>query len=212
VHTVHNAERAYVGSTDKRLFHRVFGLEPAAFILLFQGGTLAGRNLETLVDAMAHVRNPAIHLVFLGDGPLQGRLARRAHAAGIAERVHFHAAVPWSELLAYTASADVGIIPYQPTCLNNLYSTPNKLFEFAAAGLPMIATDLPELRRLIVENGMGLVTDTASPGNLAHIVDALAADATKLAGFRAGVAVARQRLDWDQEAKILMEVYRGLNP
>ncbi len=213
VEVVQNAERADgPAPTKNRLFHAAFGLDAAAFIVLFQGGILAGRSLEALVDAMACITEPAVHLVFLGHGALARKLSHRADAAGVAGRVHFHPAVPQGDLLRYTASADLGIIPYQATCLNNLYCTPNKLFEYIAGAVPMLATDLPELRRLIAGNDIGLMMNDGSPQAIAQTIDTVAADGPQLARLRANVIEARHRLNWAEESKILVDIFRRLKP
>jgi glycosyltransferase involved in cell wall biosynthesis len=213
VEVVQNAERADGPAPPKgRLFHAAFGLDAAATIVLFQGGILAGRNLESLVDAMALVTGPALHLVFLGDGALRSRLARRAATAGVGGRVHFHPAVAQGDLLRHTASADLGIIPYQATCLNNLYCTPNKLFEFIAAAVPVLATDLPELRRVIAGNHIGLMMDSASPQAIARTLDGIVADKARLERLRSNVIDARSRLNWAAEGKILVDIFRRLKP
>ena len=213
VDVVQNAERADGPAPPKgRLFHAAFGLDAAAMVVLFQGGILAGRNLEALVDAMALVTAPAMHLVFLGDGALAKQLSRRAETGGVGGRVHFHPAVAQGDLLRHTASADLGIIPYQSTCLNNLYCTPNKLFEFIAAAVPMLATDLPELRRLIAGNHIGVMMDASSPQAIARAIDAVAADRAQLQRLRLNVIDARQRLNWAEESKIFINIFRRLKP
>lgn len=213
VDVVQNADRADGPAPPKgRLFHRAFNLDAAAVVVLFQGGILAGRNLESLIDAMRFVAAPSIHLVLLGDGALAKELSQRAVAAGVAGRVHHHPAVAQADLLRYTASADVGIIPYQATCLNNLYCTPNKLFEFIAAAVPMLATDLPELRRLVAGNDIGLMMDASSPRAIARALDGIVAGTSNLAQLRLNVIEARRRLNWAEESKILVEIMRRLKP
>ena len=213
VEVVENAERADGPAPAKgRLFHEAFGLDAAVVVVLFQGGLIAGRNLEALVDAMAFVTTPAVHLAFLGDGALTGKLSRRAETLGIGSRVHFHPAVAQDGLLHYTASADLGVIPYQPTCLNNLYCTPNKLFEYVAAGVPMLATDLPELRRLIAGNDIGLMIDTASPAAIARAIDNVIGDRERLEQLRSNVTEVRKRLNWAEEFKTLVDIFRRLKP
>jgi glycosyltransferase involved in cell wall biosynthesis len=155
---------------------------------------------------------PALHLVFLGDGALKSRLARRAETVGVGGRVHFHPAVAQGDLLRHTASADLGIIPYQATCLNNLYCTPNKLFEFIAAAVPVLATDLPELRRLIAGNHIGLMMDSASPQAIARTLDGIVADQARREQLRGNVIDARSRLNWAAEGKILVDIFRRLKP
>lgn len=213
VDVVQNAEHAEGPPPLKgRLFHEAFGLDPRAIIILFQGGLLPGRNLETLVDAMARVAAPQVHLVFLGDGPLARKLSRRVAARGVEHRVHFHPAVAQQSLLRYTASADLGLIPYRATCLNNLYCTPNKLFEYIAAAVPITATDLPEMRRLIAGNDIGLMVDTGSPETLAGAIDSAVGDGAQLEKFRANLRTVRSRVNWAEESKIVVEIFRRFKP
>lgn len=201
VEVIHNAEWVSEGDPVRgRRFHTLLFLSPAARVVLYQGRLSFGRNLETLVRAMVHVADPSIHLVFLGDGPVRDRLLGEISRLGLESRVHVLKAVPQEVLLEYTASADLGVIPYQNTCLNHYYCTPNKLFEFIAAGLPIIATDLPEIARFIGDHQIGLVGDTGNPESLAGMITK-AMTPELLAQFRAQQLVARTIINWQQEGE-----------
>lgn len=210
VKVIYNAERTSQKPVASRRLHEVFDLQLEKKIVLLQGGLSAGRNLETLVDAMRYVQNPSVVLVVLGDGILLRSLQKMAHRKELRGRVFFHAAVPQNELLALTAAADAGVIPYQATCLNNRYCTPNKLFEFIAVGLPVLATDLPEIRRFVDGKQIGLVGDTGSPRKLAALIDDFFSDDHRFATWKANVAVVRQRICWELEEKKLVEIYEAL--
>ncbi|MCG2576278.1 glycosyltransferase [Dechloromonas sp. XY25] len=210
VRVIYNAERTPQASIMTRRLHEIFGLPLDKKILLLQGGLSAGRNLEVLVDAMRYVQNTSVVLVVLGDGLLLCSLQKLARQQELKGRVYFHAAVPQNELLALTAAADAGVIPYQATCLNNHYCTPNKLFEFIAAGLPILATDLPEVRRLVEGLQIGLVGDTGSPQKLAALVDDFFSDEHRFATWKAQVKVARELICWEQEENKLVEIYGTL--
>ena len=71
-------------------------------------------------------------------------------------RVFYHLAVTQDILLEYTCPADAGIIPYLAQDKGAYYCTPNKMFEFMVAGLPILASDMPELKRFISGQGIGL--------------------------------------------------------
>jgi glycosyltransferase involved in cell wall biosynthesis len=158
---------------------------------------------------MVHYLNtPGVHLAFLGDGLLRDRLAALARRVGVADRVHLVPAVPQADLLGYTRSADLGVIPYRPNCLNNRFCSPNKLFEFIAAGLPIIASDLPELRRFVVGYGIGLVGNTESPRALAGMVDAFFERPEIAEGFRSNLVRARREVNWAREGDTLVGLYR----
>ncbi|WP_041825737.1 glycosyltransferase [Laribacter hongkongensis] len=210
VRVIYNAERTQNRPLVSRRFHETFGLSAEKKILLLQGGLSAGRNLEVLVDAMRYAQNLSLVLVVLGDGLLLNTLQQLVQQQDLVGRVYFHAAVPQNELLALTAAADAGVIPYQATCLNNRYCTPNKLFEFIALGLPVLATDLPEIRRFVEGQQIGLVGDTGSPRKLAALIDDFFSDDYRFATWKANVAVARQQICWELEGKKLVEIYEAL--
>lgn len=210
VQVIYNAERTSQAPAESRRLHEVFGLSVDKKIVLMQGGLSAGRNLEVLVDAMRYVQNQSVVLVVLGDGLLLGSLKKIAQQESLTGRVYFHTAVPQNDLLGLTAAADAGVIPYQATCLNNRYCTPNKLFEFIAAGLPILATDLPEIRRMVHEREIGLVGDTSSPKKLAALLDDFFSDEQRFATWQARVLVARQQICWELEEKKLVEIYEAL--
>jgi glycosyltransferase involved in cell wall biosynthesis len=209
VEVIQNAERLGEGVAKTQAIRARLGLPASARILLYQGGLSEGRNLEMPIRALRHVRTPGLHLVYLGDGVLAGRLVRLAARLGLSERVHPIPAVPQSELLRYTASADAGLIPYLANCLNTRYCTPNKLFEMVAAGIPIVASDLPELRRLVAGHGIGLVGDTATPEGLAASIDALFAGEGP-ARFAPAIAAARRELSWEVESERLVRLYNSL--
>lgn len=212
VYVVRNAEKkagAFRRKTE--YFHHTFSLPLSARILLYQGGVISNRNLQTLVKGMEYLRDRDIHLVLLGDGESKPELERLAKVRGLADIVHFHHAVPQDELLGYTAAADAGIIPYQATCLNNMYCTPNKLFEYIIANVPIIATELPEITRILEGYGIGLVGDTSTPRNIANLIEQLFDNEKAYEDYRDAVGLASDRINWEHEQSVLLDVYRGLH-
>lgn len=207
VEVILNAER--VGQLPPRstYLHKHFGIPAAHRILLFQGGLSATRNLVELVEAMARLSDRSIHLVLLGDGQLWHSLQRLVAQRGLQEQVHLHPAVAQAELLAVTAAADAGVIPYQGICLNNYYCTPNKLFEFVAAGLPILASDLPELRRLVEDQQIGRVADLGTPATIATAIADFFADEQRLQRWRDNLLEVRRELSWEREGERLKRIY-----
>lgn len=210
VKVILNAER--VGQLPPRstYLHSHFGIPEAHRILLFQGGLSATRNLVELVEAMARLSDRTLHLVLLGDGQLWHNLQRLVGQRGLQEQVHLHPAVAQAELLAVTAAADAGVIPYQGICLNNYYCTPNKLFEFVAAGLPILASDLPELRRLVEDQQIGRVADLSTPAAIATAIADFFADEQRLLRWRDNLLEVRRELSWESEGERLKRIYGTL--
>ena len=104
-------------------------------------------------------------------------------------------------------SADAGIIPYQATCLNNYFCTPNKLFEFIAAGLPIVASDLPEINRLVLGHQLGLVGKMDTGASMARLIDEMFQSENQLLAWKTHAESAAQSLNWDIEGKKLVELF-----
>lgn len=207
VEVIHNAERVEALGPRSRYLHERFGIDHSHFILLFQGGLSAGRNLLELVRAMALMSRDDVHLVILGNGQLAETIESLIKRLHLEKRVFLHEAVAQAELLVITASADAGIIPYQAICLNNYYCTPNKLFEFIAAGIPILASDLPELRRIVDECGIGLVADLSTPELLAARIDEFFSDAEVISQWRHTLLSVREEFNWQTEGSRLQVLY-----
>lgn len=213
VNVILNAERPHVdGISQGQGLRQRLGLGERAVIGLFQGGLSAGRNLTTLAQAMHYISNEEFHLVFLGNGQMAAPLSAMASRMGVSKRIHFLAAVPQSELLALTASADFGIIPYQPTCLNTYYCTPNKLFEYIAAKLPICASDLPELRRFVGGHEIGLIGDLSNARSAAELLSIMASDRSRRQEFRDRISNVRKKVSWDVEGKKFAELFSRMKP
>lgn len=210
VHIILNAERCSEPPNPSRYWHETYRLPADALILLFQGGLSANRNLEQMVQAMHGLQNPAVHLVLLGDGEMQPMLAKLVQRHQLIGRVHLHPAVPQDRLLALTAAADAGIIPYQAICLNNLYCTPNKMFEFIAAGLPILASDLPEIRRIVVGYDIGTVADVGNADQIRAKIQDFFAVPARLVHWRRNLQTTRSLVSWEVEAKKLLRIYEPL--
>jgi glycosyltransferase involved in cell wall biosynthesis len=174
-------------------------------LVLHQGALAAGRGGETLLRAVAML--DGVHLLFLGaTGPYAERLRASAAAAGIAARTHMLPPVPPEGLLSYTAQADVGVSLLEDDCDNHRMALPNKLFEYVAAGLPVVVADLPEAATLVRERGIGWCADPADPESVASALrSALAARGD--AGLRRRLAAARRDLRWEPESRRLLDLY-----
>ena len=194
---------------DIRALAGAEGLHSDARVVLYVGGLMAGRGLEQLVDAASMVERA--ELVFLGDGVLAEPLRRRATASGTGERVHVLTPVASADVIDVAASADVGVSPIVPSCLNYRYSLPNKLFQYMAAGLPVVASDFPQVREVVEGAGCGVVVDTRLPAAIARGINALLADpeSARAMGERGRRAV-EERFNWATSARALLDVYRRL--
>ena len=190
------------------LRHRL-GLSADTPLVLHQEAPAPGRGCEVIIEAGALL--DGAHIVFLGDTEpgyerdLRALIAARA----LQSRISLLPSVPLVDLLAHTAEADVGVTLLQDTCENHRLALPNKLFEYIAAGVPVVASALPEMEGLIRHYGIGWCVAPGDADNLAVVL----AQALASRGDRA----LRQRLDhaaaelrWPVERRRLLALYNGL--
>jgi glycosyltransferase involved in cell wall biosynthesis len=177
-------------------------------IVLYQGLYMPHRGLENLVRASAAFENA--QLVFMGWGPLLDNLKAIAVSEGVGDRVTFIDPVPMGDLLAVTAGADVGVIPYRNVGLNNYFTSPNKLFEYCAAGVPVAASRFPELVKVVEGLQVGRTFDPDDPASIATTVNAIVRDPLELARLRENAGRAAPGFSWEREAEVLQAVYDSL--
>ena len=189
-------------------FRERFGIPQHHQVVLFQGWMSRQRGLQPLVRAMSFLP-PTLHLVFMGYGEGRDELVSIASEENLTDRVHFMDAVPQSELLAWTSSADLGVIPYQPVDLNNYYCSPNKLFEFIQAELPIVANDLPFLRDVVVGEGFGVVHKLEDPKDYAEAILKLC-DKESLERCKLRLKERKSAYSWTAEEGKLLHIYDAL--
>lgn len=186
------------------------GLGADVPIVLYQGLYMPHRGLENLVRAAAAFDRG--QLVLMGWGPLRGALETLAAEVGVTARVTFLEPVPMDELLEATAGADLGVVPYRNVGLNNYYTSPNKLFEYCVAGVPVVASRFPELVKVVEGEGIGATFDPDHPASIAAAVNGLLGDAAALARARANLLAAAPSFTWEAESRKLLDVYSRLAP
>ena len=194
-----------------RLFHERLRLGPATRVVLYQGGFSRDRGIEQLIDALPSLPDDAV-LVLLGYGSLQAELESRAEEPGLGGRMFILPAVAPTELLDWVGSADVVAMPIQPSTLNHRLTTPNKLFEAMAAGVPVVASDLPGMAGIVRETGCGVVCDSTSPAAIASAIRAIleAPDSERAAYRERSLAAAHGRYSWESQVEILLAEYGRL--
>jgi glycosyltransferase involved in cell wall biosynthesis len=192
---------------DSRLLRQALGIKEEIPIILYQGMIAKGRGLLTLVFAMTKLSHPSAVLVFLGNGALVSELRARAKSRGLESRVYFHAAVSPGILPYWTRGADLGVHPIEGICKNHRLCLPNKLFEYIQAGLPVVVTDLPEMRKIVSHYGVGEVFRDGDAEDLAAKIDSLLVNGHK---YRLASRAAANVLTWDVEKLRLIDIYKSV--
>ena len=146
------------------------GLSPGAPLVVYVGRITTGRGVEQSVSALQHI--PGYHLALVGPTNLLivDTARRLAEELGVADLVHIVPPVSPDTVVSFVKSADVSLIPIQNVCLSYYYCLPNKLLESAEAGLPVVVSNFPELRRFVEIGGAGIVMDETDPADIARAI------------------------------------------
>ena len=112
-----------------------------------------------------------------------------------------------SELPYYTASADIGVQPIENTCLNHFTTDSNKLFEYVVAGLPVVASGLPEIGKVVRKHDLGLLTVPGDTASLVGALQTLVSDSTLRARFAENARIAARQLNWEEQEEALVKLY-----
>jgi glycosyltransferase involved in cell wall biosynthesis len=147
---------------------------PDTFTVGFVGTLKPWHGLLILVEAFAqlHQRQPNARLLIVGDGPERESIEAAVSARGLQEAVHYAGAVAPGEVAGWLASMDVGVAPYPR--LEQFYFSPLKVYEYMAAGLPVVASRLGQLEQLIRHGLTGWLTTAGDAAELAQALEHLA--------------------------------------
>jgi glycosyltransferase involved in cell wall biosynthesis len=176
-------------------------------VILYQGGFSKNRGLRSLILSTRYFDRGK--LVMMGWGNVEEELKAFTRSKELADNVFFIPPVTQSELLSWSSSADLGVIPYRAIGLNNYYSCPNKLFEYINAGLPVAGSDFPELRKIINGWEIGRTFDPEDPQSIGRAINGILAEKYLLEEMHVNSVHASRTLNWQCESEKLLGVYSG---
>lgn len=201
VHVVRNVP-ASSGVPKPYQLKRELGIPESSRLYIYQGVLNTGRGVELMIEAFSRLSGTGLHhLLIMGFGPMRQTVESTARGRS---NIHFKEAVPPAQIRSVTSSADVGLCLIEDICLSYRLSLPNKFFEYLHSNLPVVASDLPETRKIVEEFGCGVVTklDVDSLERAVVGIDP-AADALKV-----GVSRAAQEYSWDREKETIVNLHR----
>jgi ubiquinone/menaquinone biosynthesis C-methylase UbiE len=182
--------------------------DPDLGLAVYVGGLMPGRGLEPAIRALALL--PSLRLRLLGPARDEYRrhLGQLAVQVGVTDRVEFAGTVPPDQVVGAVSGAGLGLMLIEPVCRSYELTLPNKLFEYAVAGVPILASDLEVIGSIVGEGGLGDVAAPDRPEEIATALERLSDPAAN--------AAARERLrqfaaenTWTRERALLERIYRG---
>ncbi|EUJ45770.1 glycosyltransferase [Paenilisteria rocourtiae] len=205
---LHNYPELDVTPTKTTSLHEELNLPQDEHILLYQGVINPGRGLEKLVAAAPFFKKGT--LVFIGNGRQKSELETLVAKKSLNHKVKFVPQVPLANLKSYTEQAYLGFQVLNNTCFNHYSASSNKLFEYIAAGVPIVACDFPEIKKVVQGDKVGLCVDSHDPMSIADGVNAIMENAHQYNQFKTNITAIKEKYIWENEQHRLLGYYTKL--
>ncbi|PKP51539.1 MAG: glycosyltransferase [Bacteroidetes bacterium HGW-Bacteroidetes-1] len=179
-------------------------------ILILQGsGINVDRGAEELVMAMKQL--PELLLLIIGGGDVIKSLHEMVEINGLQQQVTFLPRMPYAQMMQYTQNADLGLTLDKDTNLNYRLSLPNKIFDYIQAGIPVLASPLPEIKKIIDTYDLGTFVINHDPEMIASAIKQVFDDSDRLQQWQKNTIKAAKELCWENEENILLNIYGQYN-
>lgn len=176
-------------------------------VVLYQGAVNRGRGLDKLVLAMKNVN--AI-LWVCGDGNFLEEMKDVVQTNDLSAKIVFYGMLDPDDLNIKTKQAYLAINPFERTGLNQYLSLSNKFFDYIHAGIPQVAMDYPEYKKINDQYQVALLIDELSPGVISKAISRLFSDKDLHSRLKQNCLLAKQELNWQKEKERLLGFYKDL--
>ncbi len=184
------------------------GIPEDKFVLILQGsGINVDRGAEEMLAAMRFLDDTFLWLI-VGNGDVVPQLKAQALQLGLNHRIQFFPKMPYAEMMQVTAVANLGLTLDKGTNLNYLYSLPNKIFDYLKAGVPVLASDLPEIKAIVETHQIGWVFTKHEPEQMATVIREIA-HSPIYSEIKANTKLAAAKLRWENEVEELVGWYKS---
>ncbi|KAF0152795.1 MAG: glycosyl transferase group 1 [Ignavibacteria bacterium] len=187
----------YQKPTEKFEFRKKYNIADDKLILLYQGIIIPGRGIEKIIRALSQI--PNVVFVLLGNGEQKENYFKLAQEIKVEDRVVFAGAFNQKELINYTSAADVGLSLIENISISYYHALPNKLFEYIMAELPVISSNLPQMKRIVETYKVGEVINPESRQELIDVVNKWTANRELLTEYKKNCQHASRELNWQKE-------------
>lgn len=180
------------------------------FCLILQGnGINIDRGAEEAIQSL-HFLPEQVHLLIVGAGDVFPLLPNIIQNEGLQNRVSLLPRMPYEQMMQLAAACQLGLSLDKNKSGNYLYSLPNKVFDYWMAGIPVLASNLPELRSLIQETGAGMLCKEVNPKEIAQAVLPVLESNSRYAELCLKAKKAAALNCWENEQLALRTVFERL--
>ena len=176
-------------------------------IIIYQGNINKSRGIETMLEALQQLHDVLFWCI--GPGDLLDEMKALAKELNVERKVKFFGRVPFQNLRELTLQAKIGISIEQPIGLNSTLCLPNKLLDYIQCRVPVIVSDLPELRNVVGNYQNGIILKEHSVQELADTIKNLINNEEKLQEFVRNSEKAAEELCWEKEKEVLLDLYKS---
>lgn len=173
--------------------------------LIYQGALNKGRGIDLAINMMNHLS--CYYLLIVGEGDLEVDLRRSVINQNLLDRVEFRGRLSAEEMHNLTCKSWLGLSLEEDICMNYRYALPNKIFDYVQALIPVLVSDLPEMKKVVKDYGIGIIADSRDPKQLADQVADFFEDKNTKTRMAKILRNAAQILVWEKEEPKLIQLY-----
>lgn len=180
------------------------------FVIGYIGHIIKGRGYQTLIPVCTYLAEWEIpfKILLVGGGPFKERIEELIRENGLQEYFIVTGEVEHDRIPSFLQQINVGVVLFKPVRYNNIIGTPNKLFEYMAFGIPLVVSDLPEMRKIVTETHAGILVDPTDARQIAECIKYLYEN-PEIAGEmgKNGKKAFENTYNWDKHSEELLRVY-----
>ncbi|WP_353330943.1 glycosyltransferase [Bacteroides sedimenti] len=209
VRNIPNRDTTYtMSSSDKKENHSLLPALKGRKLLLYQGAVNVGRGVDWLINAMPYLDNCV--LCICGDGDLYEEMKALVREKQLEEQVVFTGRLPFEELNQYTAMADLGFVLLENMGLSYYYSLPNRIFDYMKYGVPVLASDFPEIARIVNTHHTGKLISHYEPQYLAKVILEMLEEWNDKSAYQSRLNELSKEFCWENEEQVMLGIVGGV--
>lgn len=174
-------------------------------IILYQGAINIGRGLEELIESMQFINNAVLWIV--GNGDILEKLKLKTNNLNLNNKVKFWGRIEINKLPEITIQADLGVSLEKNLGLNYYYALPNKIFDYIHSNVPVLCSNLPEMKKIINKYNIGWILNSHEPAKIAKQINQIFENSKTDDILPQNFLKAQNDLNWQNEEHILKEIF-----
>lgn len=181
------------------------------FILYYAGGLTVHRGVQVVIQSIARLSHEMqLELWVVGAGKYRSVLEEMTRNFGVSDRVKFFGWQSQDKVYEYLFKCDAALIPHLKTEHSD-NTSPNKIFQYMQAGIPILSTNCNYLRNIIEECQSGLVYEHDNPEDLAHKIEQLYYNKILCSDLgQNGMKAVQEKYNWNNTVKPLLDLYKSI--